>query len=569
MRRIPLLLAVWLGSLGLTNRQPVVSPAGLDSARHVLDRLGYGPLPGQAETIAREGVMRWIDRQLASPELGDPDLRKSLAGYQLLSTSSQELLQQFTEAQRERRLEQRDRPDTMMSPAPRRPPPEELTGIRRLLGQLPELVVVRAARSEHQLGEVMADFWFNHFNVFAGKGLDRVYLPEYMEKTIRPHALGRFEDLLVATATSPAMMFYLDNVQSVAPGSRPPALDRRPAIAMRGRSGLRGRPGFQGGRQPNPRADSLRQRALARMPTGINENYARELMELHTLGVNGGYTQKDVTEGARILTGWSIAPPGGALAGFRRGPEPRAGFEFHDWAHDRGAKTVLGTGFPAGHGEDEGRRLLSLLASHPSTMHFVSAKLCARFVNDDPPDGCIDDAVRAWNKSDGDIREVLRAIFHSPDFWSSQNREVKVKTPLEFVISAVRAVGAVPDSTPRLAQAVARLGEPLFQHIAPNGYGERQDDWVNSGALLNRMNFAMGLASGRLPGVSVDLDAVLPATADHEALVSAVDRVILTGRMSEQTRKVILDQISDVSDPGMARAMAVGLAIGGPEFQKQ
>lgn len=566
MRRIITFASFGLAALGFTKGGSPSGQTSLDSARLVLDRLAYGPTPGQAEAIAREGVMRWIDRQLASADLNDPSQRSTIAQYDLLSTSSDELLRQFTEARQERRQEQRARGDSMMAPEARRPPPEEVQGLRRLLGQLPQLVMVRAAGSERQLGEVMADFWFNHFNIFAGKGLDRVYLPEYMERTIRPHALGRFKDLLVATATSPAMMFYLDNAQSVAPGSRPPGPGRRMALGARARPG-RGR--FPGGMFPNPRMDSLRQRAQARIPTGINENYARELMELHTLGVNGGYTQKDVTEAARILTGWSIAPPGGALSGFPRGRGPEAGFEFHDWAHDRGAKRVLGVEFPAGHGQDEGMRLLTMLAEHPSTMHFVSAKLCARFVNDDPPDGCIDDAVRAWKKSDGDIRQVLRAIFNSPDFWAPVNRAAKVKTPLEFVVSAVRAVGGVPDSTPRLALAVGRLGQPLFQHVAPNGYGERQDDWVNSGALLSRMNFAMGLAAGRLPGVSVDLDRVLPLTADHEALVATVNQVILNGRMSDKTRQVILEQTADLSDPVMARAVAVGLAIGGPEFQKQ
>jgi len=225
--------------------------------------------------------------------------------------------------------------------------------------------------------------------------------------------------------------------------------------------------------------------------------------------------------------------------------------------------------FPAGRGEDEGERLLTMLAEHPSTAHFVSGKLCARFVNDDPPDGCVDDAVRAWKASGGDIREVLRAIFRSPDFWAARNVGAKIKTPLEFVASAVRAVGGVPDTTARLAQAVTRLGQPLYLHTAPNGYAERQDDWVNSGALLSRMNLAVQLAANRLPGVAVDLDAVLPLTEDHPTLVDAVDRLILAGRMSPQTRKVILDQLAEVHDPVSARAFAVGLALGGPEFQRQ
>ena len=433
-----------------------------------------------------------------------------------------------------------------MSPRERmRNLPPEARAMRAIGGELQQLVVMRAARSDHQLAEVMADFWSNHFNVFYGKNLDRVYLPDYVERTIRKNALGSFERLLVATAKSPAMMVYLDNAMSVAPGSRPPQLDRRRPP---------GRPGRLGAR----RADSLRQALQQRMPTGLNENYARELMELHTLGVDGGYTQSDVTEVARVLTGWSVDRP---LQG--------GGFAFHDWAHDRGAKTVLGVEFPAGRGEDEGERLLQLLAEHPSTSHFVSGKLCARFVNDVPPDGCVDDAVRAWKRSQGDIREVLRAIFRSPDFWAASNVGAKIKTPLEFVTSAVRAVGGVPDTTARLAQSVARLGQPLYLHTAPNGYPERQDDWVNSGALLNRMNLAVQLAANRLPGVSVDLDAVLPASGDHGALVDAVDRLILGGKMSRETRKVILEQIADLPDPATARALAVGLAIGGPEFQRQ
>jgi uncharacterized protein (DUF1800 family) len=295
------------------------------------------------------------------------------------------------------------------------------------------------------------------------------------------------------------------------------------------------------------------------MPTGLNENYARELMELHTLGVDGGYTQQDVTEVARILTGWSIERPGLG----------RGDFAFNGWAHDIGAKTVLGTAFPAGGGQDEGRRLLGLLARHPSTMHFISRKLCARFVSDAAPDGCIDSAVAAWKRSDGDLRQVLRAIFTSPDFWAPASRGVKVKSPLEFVVSAVRVVGGTPDSTPRLALAVGRLGQPLYEHAAPNGYPEHEEDWVNSGALLNRMNFALQLASDRLPGVRVNLDRWLPLTEDQAALVDAVDRAVLGGKMSPRTRAVIREQLAGISNPVQARAFALGLAIGGPEFQKQ
>src|SRR5438876_11248161 len=337
-------------------------------------------------------------------------------------------------------------------------------------------------------------------------------------------------DLLIATARSPAMLFYLDNWESVAPGTSPPF----PLSARR-----------RGGQGVRP------------VPKGINENYARELLELHTLGVDGGYTQQDVIDVARIFTGWSIERP-----------QQGGDFEFHDWAHDRGEKLVLGVWFEGGHDMDEGTRLLKLLANHPATIHHVSRKLCQRFVNDDPPDGCVDDAVAAWKRSSGDMRAVLRAIFHGPDFWAAANVRAKVKTPLEFVVSAARAVAAEPDTSPRLAQVVARLGEPLYLHVAPDGYPEREAAWVNSGALLDRMNTAVALASGKLPGVTVGLDSIVSA-GDADQLIGVVNEKILSGTMSENTKQVLRRDLAGIGDPAQARALAVGLAIGGPEFQKQ
>jgi uncharacterized protein (DUF1800 family) len=512
-----------------------------DSALHVLQRLAYGPRPGDVDRVARDGVGRWIAAQLAPERIPDARADAAVARFAVLKTDAAELGRRFVAAQAERQRRQRERGDSAMMPRdtmlPRTGPFAEL---RRLGGEVQQLAVVRATVSERQLYEVMVDFWTNHFNVFFGKGADRYLLPSYIEQTIRPRALGRFADLLVATAQSPAMLFYLDNVQSVTPGSRPPQLDR---LARR-----------RGG---GPRADSLRERLAQRMPRGINENYARELLELHTLGVDGGYTQQDVQEVARILTGWGMQRP---IQG--------AGFEFHEWAHDKGEKTVLGVRFPAGQGMEEGIRLLKMLAGHHATMHFISAKLCARFVADDAPDGCIDDAVDAWHESDGDIRVVLRAIFHSPDFWSARALRAKVKTPLEFVVSALRAVGAEPDTTIRLAQVVTRLGQPLYLQSAPTGYPETQADWVNSGALLQRMNVAVGLAAGRLPGATVNLDALLP-TGDAAALIAAVDQRLLGGTMSQQTKAVLQRELADVRDPAQARAYAVGLTLGGPEFQRQ
>lgn len=516
-----------------------------DSAVHALNRLAYGAGRGQVDQLTRTGVMAWIESQLAVGRPGDPALREYESQFEVLHTSREDLVKRFAELQRSQLRSRRDsslpRDRTAVMAARRE--------FRDAGVDLQQATLVRAARSRNQLAEVMADFWFNHFNVYLAKGLVRVLAPSYLEETIRPHALGKFEDLLLAVAKSPAMLFYLDNVQSVAPGSINPQLAR--LERARGRQGRRLDPARR------ERIDSIMELAEQRRPTGLNENYARELLELHTLGVDGGYTQKDVTEVARILTGWGIALP-------RDG----AGFQFHDWAHDRGDKVVLGVTFRAD-GQDEGVRLIRMLASHPATIHHVSAKLCARLVSDQMPDGCTDAAVAAWKRSQGDIREVLRAIVRSPDFWAPSAVGAKVKTPLEFLISAVRAVGGDPDSTARLAQQLVRLGQPLFLQSVPTGYPETQEEWVNSGALLTRMNLAVALAAGRLDGVVVNLDPVIPLSADHSAVVEQVNRAILGGRMSPRTREVIEREISELTDPVMARALAVGLALGGPEFQRQ
>src|SRR5438876_9050800 len=539
--RIPLSIATTLTlatSLAAQTPPPAPPAAAMtarDSALHALNRLAYGPRPGEVDSVARYGVMPWIERQLDPDHLDDKLLQQREHAFKILDYDRGDLAQRYRDAQRDRQRMQRElaqtgdsmRPDKIEGP---------MREFRELGGQLQQLAIVRATLSERQLREVMVDFWTNHFNVFVGKGADRFLLPSYIEQTIRPRVLGRFEDLLIATAESPAMLFYLDNAQSVAPGSSPP----RPYRPIRPFGSLFGRPRF--GRNEMPEDQRRRQ------PTGINENYARELLELHTLGVDGGYTQQDVIEVARIFTGWSIEPP-----------ERGAGFVFRDWAHDHGTKHVFGLTFHDD-GKDEGVRLLKFLAMQHATMHHVSAKLCARFVADEPPDGCVDAAVAAWQKTRGDIRAVLRAIFTSPDFWSPQVVRSKVKTPFEFVVSAVRAVSADPDTTPRLAQVVARLGEPLYQQPAPTGYAETEAHWVNSGALLARMNAAVAIAK--------DCSSV-PAIADHAQLVDTIAQKLLGGTMSAHTRSVILEQIADLTDPEQARVMAVGLALGGPEFQKQ
>src|SRR6266550_1827618 len=497
----------------LAAQVPGASLTPRDSAFHVLNRLAYGARPGEADSVAQLGVMKWIDRQLDADHMSDTRLAEREREFKILDYDRADLAGRYRDAVRERQRMQREAAASGDSMRMRGAAP--MREFRELGGELQQLAIVRAALSERQLREVMVDFWTNHFNVFVGKGADRFLLPSYIEETIRPRALGRFEDLLIATAQSPAMLFYLDNAQSVAPGSEPPRMRRF---------------------EPN------------RMPRGINENYARELLELHTLGVDGGYTQQDIIEVARIFTGWSIEPP-----------ERGSGFVFRDWAHDHGTKHVFGLTFQDD-GKDEGLRLLKSLANQHATMHHVSAKLCARFVADEPPDGCVDAAVAAWQTSRGDMRAVLRAIFTSPDFWTSQAVGSKVKTPFEFVVSALRATAIEPDDTPRLAQLVARLGEPLYQQPAPTGYAETEVHWVNSGALLARMNAAMMLAKEC---------ASIPNIDDHAQLVDVIDQKLLAGRMSAHTKSVILEQLTDINDPTQARTMAVGLALGGPDFQRQ
>ena len=539
----PLMAFVSL-ALGLAPGGVVVAQtaAARDSALHALNRLAYGPRPGEVDAIAASGVVRWIDAQLDPERIADNELERLVAASTLSHYGGADLARQFA-ADRERRAQLRQQgldEDAMRREMAQRDA-SEANAPRRVVAELQRLHVLRAVRSERQLYEIMVDFWINHFNVFAGKGLDRFLIVSHVEDVIRPLALGKFEDLLAATARSPAMLFYLDNAQSVSPGARPPELER--AMARGGRRG--------------PLSAEQRERLEQRLPRGLNENYARELLELHTLGVDGGYSQRDVQEVARILTGWSIARP-----------QQGAGFQFNEWAHDRGEKTVLGTVFPAGRGEDEGVELLRILAAHPATRRHLSHKLCERLVADEAPDGCVDAAVYAWQRSDGDIREVVRAIVHTPDFWTPVFRRGKTKTPLEFVASAVRAVGAQPDTTPRVAQVVARLGQPLFLQSAPTGYAETHDEWVNSGALLNRMNVAVGLAAGRLPGLTFDPDALFPS-GEASAVLDRIDALVFGGALSQRTRQVILAEVADITDPRSARAMSLGLALGGPDFQRQ
>jgi len=370
-----------------------------------------------------------------------------------------------------------------------------------------EQKLYRAVYSNRQLEEILTDFWFNHFNVFLDKGADRQLVTSYERDAIRPHVLGKFKDLLVATAQHPAMLFYLDNWQSVAENS--------------GRRGRRAR--------------------------GLNENYARELLELHSLGVDGGYSQKDVTEVARCFTGWTIAEP------YRS-----ARFDFNSRVHDDAEKTVLGVRIPAGGGKEDGLKVLDLVARHPSTARFVSTKLAQRFVTDNPPEPLIKAMADVFRKSDGDIKAVMRTMLRSREFWSEAAHRSKVKSPFEMVVSSLRATGADVTFAFGVANRIADLGQPLYRKQEPTGYPNKGSEWVNSAALLGRMNFALDLVQNKLPGVHVDAPSL-------EGDPQQVARRLLFADASPQTQSAIEKGLAEKKDT----SVVAGLVLGSPEFQRR
>lgn len=510
-----------------------------DRVAHALNRLMFGPRPGDVEQVGKIGLNKWIDQQLHPERIAEnPTLAGKLKHMDTLGMSTTELVKHYPTPQMVRQMAngmmplpadperrrmvqlQIDRATRKQDgdgqpPADRRPlaellTREEMRGLRQgtpaermavlqsmspekqsevvealgnglrlamypaaspelrrkldgsvapqqlIVRDLTESKILRAVHSNRQLNEVLADFWFNHFNIFIDKGADRFLTTAYERDAIRPHVLGKFRDLLEATAKSPAMLFYLDNWQSV--GENTPAT-RGPA---------------------------------ARQRRGLNENYGRELLELHTLGVDGGYTQKDVTEVARCFTGWTINQP-------QRGGE----FFFNARMHDRGEKIVLGVRIPAGGGMEDGLKVLDIVARHPSTAKFISYKLAQRFVADEPPASLVGRMQQTFLKSGGDIREVMRAMLQSKEFWSVGAHRSKIKSPFEMVASAVRAVNGDVDFAFPLVNQVAQLGQPLYRKQEPTGYSNSSEAWLNSAGLVARMNFALQLADGKVPGVKV------------------------------------------------------------------
>jgi uncharacterized protein (DUF1800 family) len=502
----PLSAALIAGNAGAQSRLDHRELAQDQQIIHALSRLTFGARPGDVQKVRAIGLDKWVDLQLHPERIDDKDLQQFLDRYSVINQDQNDLLREYTAAQRERRLAKREAGDTST-----RPGGDDVAvqrrialGRRQVVTELQSSRVARAVASNRQLEEVMTDFWLNHFNIYAQKGAPEVYyLAEYERDVIRPHSLGKFRDLLESVAKSPAMLFYLDNARSMADSTRP-------RLAGRNR---------------------IRQRLNPARNGGLNENYGRELLELHTLGVDGGYTQQDVINVARALTGWTIRPP---VAG--------GGFIFRPEMHDAGEKIVLGHKLKANRGIEDGEEVLDIVARNPSTAKYIATKLARRFISDNPPKAVIDDAAAVFLKTGGDIREVVRSIITSNEFYSQQAFRSKVKSPFEVVVSAMRAMNAEPDSTPRTALAIAYLGEPIYGHQAPNGYPETGDAWMNTGAILNRINFGIAAAANRLPGARVrsipGIDSL--ASASRQKQVDAVVALLLGGSVSPDTRAVLL-----------------------------
>ncbi len=526
----------------------------------VLSRLTFGARPGDFEKVKQMGVAAFINQQLDPDSIDNTALIAKLKRLPTLNMATPVIIEQYTPPKpgaspspapakspdalaptppksiAENSLnqvpqlstnasmtamsgemqmsEKKDASGTLALQSPKPPPPKNP---QMVVTELQRSKLLRAVYSEQQLYEVLVDFWENHFSIFANKDDDRYLLTAFDRETIRPFALGRFRDLLGATAHSPAMLFYLDNWRSSVP---------RPYAAK--------------GDKP------------AGVDGGFNENYARELLELHTLGVDGGYTQKDVQEVARCFSGWTIQKP-----------NEQGLFLYRPGLHDDGEKVVLGRRILAGGGIADGERVLDILATHPSTARFIATKLARRFISDDPPASVIDRAASVFLKTDGSVRETLRAIVTSPEFFSPTVYRAKVRSPLEYVAAAMRALNAETDGDRPVLDAIARMGQPLFGRITPDGYPDRAEIWLSSGTLVARFNFANALATNSLKGTKVNVNALLTGVdqTDRNAVAERLTRLTAFGDVSDVTRRA-LDKVRQNDAPAVQAGPTANVPVG-------
>jgi uncharacterized protein (DUF1800 family) len=522
---------------------------------HALNRLAYGPRPSDVEQIRQIGLEKWIDRELQPKSIDDAALDQRLERYPTLTMSSKKLLDEFPPPQQAAKKEGVTKEEYQQKMEQKR---------QDSVAQMLPTGNDNFDKANVQLDAVMEDFWFNHFNVFENKGADRWLLTAYVRDTIRPHTMGKFQDLLIATAKSPAMLFYLDNWLSADPIAfqrmqQEMAMRRRRYYGMFGEMPPGPPPAFPGATAQQPPKKQDR---------GLNENYGREVMELHTLGVDAGYTQDDVIQMARCLTGWTVHEP-------RKDPE----FFFDDRIHAQGKKTVMGRTFDYG-GMKDGEEALKMLANDQHTAEFISRELARHFVSDNPPQALVDRMAANFQSSGGDIRAVMKTMIYSGEFWSKEAYRAKVKTPFELVASTARALNADVEVTLPLVQWVGRMGEPLFQCQPPTGYSDKSETWVNSGALLNRLNFALAFAGDHMGGAEISLKTMFgdaAATDPNAALDRALD-VFLDSQVAAGTKTTLEGRLSDpqilqasLDDPvkQVNEGLVAGLVLGAPEFQRR
>lgn len=522
MYRILVLAILFALSSSFVVSSNAPKPADDEKILHVLNRLSYGPRPTDIERVRKMGLERYIELQLQPTKIDDSSLTSRLERLDTLAMSTRELMQAYPLPKIINGDGKKNRLEIEKEDIKGRP--------HHILYDLTNEQLLRAVYSERQLQEVMVDFWTNHFNVFWGKGINRYLTNSYIHDVIRPNALGKFPDLLRATAESPAMLFYLDNWMSVDPQSSDRLNVIRDRIG-RGSGRFRQRPNLAGQRRR----------------IGLNENYARELMELHTLGVDGGYTQKDVTEVARCFTGWTI----------KHNPVE---FTFNRFLHDDREKVVLGVKIPAGGGKSDGDRVLEILASHPSTARFISEKLVRHFVSDRPDPALVARVAESYKKTGGDIPSMLRVIFSSEEFYSPKNRRAKVKSPLALIASALRALDAETTGGMQYLNFLNKMGQPLFLCQAPTGYGDTAEDWISTNSLVERMNFAIALSEGRIVGTHAKL-RIDPGS------IESISRRVLLYDLSPSTLKAIEAELGrEITTEKINRALA--LILGSPDFQR-
>jgi uncharacterized protein (DUF1800 family) len=638
------------GDNGLNNKGKALTEE--QKILHVLNRLGFGARPGDVERVKAMGLNKYIEQQLNPDSITDPVADMKVKNLEIFNMSTAEVFAKYpnpgallkmldggkknqnnnaqNNAQNnpadDQQLTDKDRQDRQ---ARLRDYYKEydLRPAGQLLPQITANRVLRGVYSEKQLQEVMVDFWQNHFNVFAGKAAVRWYIPSYERDVLRKNALGNFKDLLIGTAEHPAMLFFLDNFESISPNAQMNNGNGNKRLQQMLENGQLTPQMRERIKQNRGITDAQLDQRLTQMKNqqkqkrGINENYARELMELHTLGVDGGYTQADIIEVAKCFTGWTIADPRGyrrMAANEIKGVENKqinrlqrqAGvpddiesgeFYFNKNWHEDGAKTVLGQKINEG-GMKDGLKVIDILASQPATARFIARKLAVKFVNDNPSDELVNRVAKAFLDSKADIKTTLRALFTDKEFYAPENYRAKIKTPFELAVSAIRTIGADTNSSPAILAMLNKLGEVPYGYQAPTGYPDTAEDWVNAGALLERLNFAVALSSNQIPGTKADLKIF--EGKDKAAILDKTIAVVLDNEISPTTRATLVKQIEqplpdvkspdEVKDdlevpamrPGQSKGMnrqarllapsgnpevfkVVSLVLGTPEFQRQ